>query len=206
MSVCSSVQPLYSLQTVCPTVRTSSREVSEHHRNSMRPSDVYIYIYIHIYVYIYTWIYIYLCVCVSKLTIIGSDNGSSPGRRQAIIWVNAGIMLSGTFWISFSEILSEIDRFSFKKNAFENVVREMAAISLPQYVKNARKEGPDDVFSLPSKTIRFWSSSVDFDNFWAILTCWNGSDCGFPGIILILQEIIASNLACWCILITYKVV
>ena len=24
-------------------------------------------------------------ICVSKLTIIGSDNGLSPGRRQAII-------------------------------------------------------------------------------------------------------------------------
>ena len=33
--------------------------------------------------------------CVSKLTIIGSDNGLSPGRRQAIIWTNAGILLIG---------------------------------------------------------------------------------------------------------------
>ena len=32
-------------------------------------------------------------ICVSKLTIIGSDNGLSPGRRQAIIWVNAGILI-----------------------------------------------------------------------------------------------------------------
>ena len=31
-----------------------------------------------------------------KLTIIGSDNGLSPGRRQAIIWTNAGILLIGT--------------------------------------------------------------------------------------------------------------
>ena len=30
---------------------------------------------------------------VSKLTIIGSDNGLSPDRRQAIIWTNAGILL-----------------------------------------------------------------------------------------------------------------
>ena len=30
-------------------------------------------------------------LCVSKLTIIGSDNGLSPGRRQAIIWTSAGI-------------------------------------------------------------------------------------------------------------------
>ena len=34
-------------------------------------------------------------ICVSKLTIIGSDNGLSPDRRQAIIWNNAGILLIG---------------------------------------------------------------------------------------------------------------
>ena len=28
--------------------------------------------------------------CVSNLTIIGSDNGMLPGRRQSIIWTNAG--------------------------------------------------------------------------------------------------------------------
>ena len=32
-------------------------------------------------------------ICVSKQTIIGSDNGLSPGWRQAIIWTNAGILL-----------------------------------------------------------------------------------------------------------------
>ena len=32
-------------------------------------------------------------ICVGKLAIIGSDNGLSPGRRQAIIWTNAGILL-----------------------------------------------------------------------------------------------------------------
>ena len=32
-------------------------------------------------------------ICVSKLTIIGSDNGLSPGRHQAFIWTNAGILL-----------------------------------------------------------------------------------------------------------------
>ena len=30
-------------------------------------------------------------ICVSKLTIIVSDNGLSPGRRQANIWTNDGI-------------------------------------------------------------------------------------------------------------------
>ena len=54
-------------------------------------------------------------ICVGKLTIIGSDNGLSPGRRQAIIRTNAGILLIGTLGTNFSEILSEIHTFSFKK-------------------------------------------------------------------------------------------
>ena len=54
-------------------------------------------------------------ICVNKLTIIGSDNGLSPGRRQAIIWTNAGILLIGPLGTNFSEILFEIFTFSFKK-------------------------------------------------------------------------------------------
>ena len=54
-------------------------------------------------------------ICVSKLTIIGSDNGLSPDRRQANIWTNAGILLIGTLGTNFSVILSEIHTFSFKK-------------------------------------------------------------------------------------------
>ena len=53
-------------------------------------------------------------ICVSKLTIISSDNGLSPGRRQAIIWTNAWILLIRTLGTNFSEILSEIHAFSFK--------------------------------------------------------------------------------------------
>ena len=53
--------------------------------------------------------------CVTKLNIIGSDNGLSPSRRQAIIRTNAGILLIGTLGTNFSEILSEIHTFSFKK-------------------------------------------------------------------------------------------
>ena len=44
--------------------------------NSLRPSDAYIY--------------------VSKLTIIGSDNGLLPGWCQAIILTNDGILLIWT--------------------------------------------------------------------------------------------------------------
>ena len=54
-------------------------------------------------------------ICVGKLTIIGSDNGLSPGRRQAIIWTIAGILLIGPLGTNFSEILIEIHTFSFMK-------------------------------------------------------------------------------------------
>ena len=54
-------------------------------------------------------------ICVGNLTIIGSDNGLSPGRRQAITWTNVGILLIGPLGRNFSEMLIEIHTFSFKK-------------------------------------------------------------------------------------------
>ena len=58
-------------------------------------------------------------ICVSKLTIIGSDNGLSPGRRQAITWTNVGILLIGPLGTNFSEMLIEMHTFSFKKIHFK---------------------------------------------------------------------------------------
>ena len=54
-------------------------------------------------------------ICISKLTIIGSDNGLSPGRRQAIIWTNTGILLIRPLGTNFNEMLIEIRTFSFMK-------------------------------------------------------------------------------------------
>ena len=54
-------------------------------------------------------------ICVGNLTITGPDNGLSPGRRQAIIWTNAGILLTGPLGTNFNEILIGIQTFSFKK-------------------------------------------------------------------------------------------
>ena len=55
----------------------------------------------------------------SKLTIVGSDNGLSPGRRQTIIWTSERILSIRTFRTHFSEIVSEIHTFSFKKTHFK---------------------------------------------------------------------------------------
>ena len=54
-------------------------------------------------------------LCVSKLLSIGSDNGLLPGRRQAIIWIIAGILSIGPLGTNFNEILIAIHTFSFKK-------------------------------------------------------------------------------------------
>ena len=54
-------------------------------------------------------------ICVGKLTITGSDNGLSPGRRQAIIWTNAGILLIEPLRTNFNESLIGTQTFSFKK-------------------------------------------------------------------------------------------
>ena len=52
---------------------------------------------------------------VSKVTIIDSDNGLAPDRRQAIVWNNAGILLIELLKTNLSEILIEIYKLSMKK-------------------------------------------------------------------------------------------
>ena len=54
-------------------------------------------------------------ICLCNLTIISSDNGLSPGRRQTIIWTNASVLLIGPLGTNFSEISIEMQTFSFKK-------------------------------------------------------------------------------------------
>ena len=53
--------------------------------------------------------------CVSTLAIPDSSNDLLPIRRQAIIWTNAGILLFGSLGTNFSEMLFEIQTFTFKK-------------------------------------------------------------------------------------------
>ena len=54
-------------------------------------------------------------ICINKLAIIGSDNGLSPGRRQTIIWTNAGILLIKPLGTNVNEMLIAILTFSFMK-------------------------------------------------------------------------------------------
>ena len=78
-------------------------------------------------------------ICVSKLTITGSDNGLSPGRRQAIIWTNTGILLIWPLGTNFIEILIGIHTFSLTKMHLNVSVCRMATIlSRPQCVNTLR--------------------------------------------------------------------
>ena len=67
----------------------------------LKPSDAYMHRVRHI--------------CISKLTIIGLDNGLSPRWWQVIIWISVGILLIGALGTNFSEILIEVQTFSPKK-------------------------------------------------------------------------------------------
>ena len=67
-------------------------------------------------------------ICVTELTTIGSDNGLSPGRRQAIIWINAGLLSVGPLGTNFGEVWIEILPFSFKKIHSKMCSAKMAAI------------------------------------------------------------------------------
>ena len=71
-------------------------------------------------------------ICVGNLTIIGSDNGLSPGRRPAITWTCWNIVN----WKPWNKLRCNVNRNSYifiHENPFENVVWKMAAIlSRPQ--------------------------------------------------------------------------
>ena len=58
-------------------------------------------------------------ICLGNLTTNGSDNGLLPCRHQAIIWTNAGLLLTGPLGRNFSEILIELIYFYSRKRRFK---------------------------------------------------------------------------------------
>ena len=100
-------------------------------------------------------------ICIGNLTTIGSDNGLLPGRCQAIIWTNAGILI-GPLGTNFSEILLGILTFSFKKMCLKvwsvkwqpfclclNVVIFGAAIDSTMHIKPIDCDMATTIFVLP---------------------------------------------------------
>ena len=80
-------------------------------------------------------------ISISKLTIIGSDKGLSPGRCQAIIGTVTGILLIGPLGTNFSEILIIIHTFSFKKIHFKMSFIEWQQFCLSLNVLNKFASG-----------------------------------------------------------------
>ena len=79
--------------------------------DKIQSSDI-IYLFHHFFLTLWGWV---MHLCVGDLITIGSDNGLSPDRRQAIIWNNAGILSTVSLGTNFSEISVAILAFSFKK-------------------------------------------------------------------------------------------
>ena len=96
-------------------------------------------------------------ICVGKLTIIASDNGLSPGRRQAIIWTNDGILWIGPLGTNFNEILIEIHTFSFKKMHLKISSAKWRPFCFGLNVLN-REQGINPYPSDLSFSVRGWSA------------------------------------------------
>ena len=94
---------------------------------------------------------------------IGSDNGMSPVRRQAITWTNADLLSIGLLGTYFSEIWIGILSFSFKKMQLKMSSAKIAAIlSTGRWVKDQGWPVPTTV------SIR---SDLNF-NIWLYIPTW----------------------------------
>ena len=92
-------------------------------------------------------------ICVSTLTTIGCDNGLSPGRRQAIIWTNARILLIGPLGTNFSEILIEIYTFSSTKMHLKMSSGKWLPFCLGLNVFSNARNDPVRIYCIPDFSI-----------------------------------------------------
>ena len=101
-------------------------------------------------------------ICIGNLAIIGSDNGLSPGRRQAITWTNVGILLIGPLGTNFSEIIIEINTFSFKKIHLKMSSGKWRPVCLGLNVlKTSGHQHPQ----IPTQSLlsKYWVHSISID-------------------------------------------
>ena len=115
-------------------------------------------------------------ICVGKLTTIGSYNGLSPGRRQAIIWTIAGILLIGPLGTNFSEILNGIQTFSFKKMHLQMSSAKWRPSCLGLNVLNYVSKGvlntiTDTIYPMTNSTSR--KICTCFFVFFNVVLSWN---------------------------------
>ena len=124
-------------------------------------------------------------ICVGKLTIIDSDNGLSPERRQAIIWINAGILLIGPLGRNFSEILIKIQSFSLKKIRLKMSSAKCCSFRLGLNVFNFIMTGVRCRLCFHQLPCTHECGSIDFDfidHFWVYvhIYIWYAEFTGSP--------------------------
>ena len=102
-------------------------------------------------------------IWVRKLSIIDSDNGFSPGRRQAFIWTIAGIFL-----ILNSKLrkkpqwnLKSNSYIFIQENAFDNVIYEMAALFFSALMCHGNALVPPNTWRRAYFNAMFWRSVVN---------------------------------------------
>ena len=103
-------------------------------------------------------------ICVGNLTITGSDNGLSPGRRQTIIWTNAGILSIGPLGTNFSEISIGIQTFPFRKMHFimssaKSPLRQWCGWNSTQH-QTWRSTVSGDCMACQSTTLRLFNTDL----------------------------------------------
>ena len=96
-----------------------------------------------------------------NLTPIGSDNGLSPGRRQAIIWSNAGILFIRPLGTNFSEILIGVQTFLFKKMELKMSSAKWRPFCLGLNVLNA-EISPHWQCTFPWRVEHQWAISYNY--------------------------------------------
>ena len=108
---------------------------------------------------------------------IGSDNGLSPFRRQAIIWTSAGLLLIGPLGTNFSEISIKVQNFLFTKMHLKMSSAKVAAIlSWGRWVNN------HEVWTLISCLMSsMWDIKRRESHWW----CRNGDPDGWPFSLLL---------------------
>ena len=81
-------------------------------------------------------------ICVSKLTIIGSDNGLSPGWLQAIIWTNTAILLIGPLVNKLQwNLKAKLMHFHWRKMHFKKSSAKWRAFCFnPNVLKKKQKK------------------------------------------------------------------
>ena len=114
-------------------------------------------------------------ICVSKLTIIGSDHGLSPGRCQAMIWTNAEILLMGPLGTKFSEIFIEMHTFSFKKM----YLKMSSGKWQPSYLSLNVLRQTSDSLAHPS-LILWWTGMISCSHLMSgVESLWESTICNF---------------------------